>query len=125
MAIAQRARAAHAVARRRHDARARYLRGRHPRACEPQRVAVLNQQLRSDFQWATVMVEETPEGGVTWNGEETIEEHPWLQVWGPDGQLLFRNNVALAQPQVGMDLPNRPDDAIVRVPTARRCRCAS
>jgi heavy metal sensor kinase len=79
---------------------------------------LLNQQLRSDFQWATVMVEETPEGGVTWNGEETIEEHPWLQVWGPDGQLLFRNNVALAQPQVGMDLPNLPDDAIVRVPTA-------
>ena len=79
---------------------------------------LLNQQLRSDFQWATVMVEQTPEGGITWNGEETIEEHPWLQVWGPDGQLLFRNNVALGQPQVGADLPNLPDDAIVRVPTA-------
>jgi heavy metal sensor kinase len=79
---------------------------------------LLNQQLRSDFQWATVMVEQTPEGGITWNGEETIEEHPWLQVLGPDGQLLFRNNVALGQPQVGTDLPNLPDDAIVRVPTA-------
>ena len=79
---------------------------------------LLNQQLRSDFQWATVMVEQTPEGGITWNGEETIEEHPWLQVWSSDGQLLFRNNVALGQPQVGMDLPNLPDDAIVRVPTA-------
>ena len=42
---------------------------------------LLNQQLRSDFQWATVMVEQTPEGGITWNGEEAIEEHPWLQVW--------------------------------------------
>src|SRR6185295_11629165 len=79
---------------------------------------LLNQQLRSDFQWATVMVEQTPEGGITWNGEETIEEHPWLQVWSSDGQLLFRNNVALGQPQVGMDLPHLPDDAIVRVPTA-------
>jgi len=79
---------------------------------------VLNQQLRNDFQWATVMVEQTPEGGITWNGEETIEEHPWLQVWGSDGTLLFRNDVALGQPEVGMNLPNLPDDAIVSVPTA-------
>ena len=78
----------------------------------------LNQQLRSDFQWATVMVEQTPEGGITWNGEEAIEEHPWLQVWGPDGMLLFRNDVALEQPQVGLDLANLADDAIVRVATA-------
>jgi heavy metal sensor kinase len=79
---------------------------------------LLNQQLRSDFQWATVMVEQTPEGGITWNGEEAIEEHPWLQVWGADGKLLFRNDVALGQPDVGIDLPNLPDDAIVSVPTA-------
>ena len=79
---------------------------------------LLNQQLRSDFQWATVMVEQTPEGGITWNGEEAIEEHPWLQVWGSDGKLLFRNGVALGQPDVGLDLPNLPDDAVVSVPTS-------
>jgi len=78
---------------------------------------VLNQQLRSDFQWATVMVERTPEGGISWNGEEVIEEHPWLQVWGADGRLLFRNDVALEQPNLGMNLGNLPDDAIVRVAT--------
>jgi heavy metal sensor kinase len=78
---------------------------------------LLNQQLRGDFQWATVMVEETPEGGITWNGEEAIEEHPWLQVWGADRKLLFRNDVALGQPDVGLDLANLPDDAIVSVPT--------
>ena len=78
---------------------------------------LLNQQLRSDFQWATVMVEQTPEGAITWNGEEAIEEHPWLQVWSSDGRLLFRNDVALEQPRVGMDLPNLPDDTIVSVPT--------
>jgi heavy metal sensor kinase len=78
---------------------------------------LLNQQLRSDFQWATVMVEQTPEGGITWNGEEAIEEHPWLQVWGADGKLLFRNGVALGQPDIGLDLPNLPDDATVSVPT--------
>ena len=79
---------------------------------------LLNPQLRNDFQWATVMVEQTPEGGITWNGEEVIEEHPWLQVWSAEGKLLFRNDVALEQPNVGMNLPNLPDDAIVTVPTA-------
>jgi len=78
---------------------------------------LLTQQLRSDFQWATVMVEQTPEGGITWNGEEAIEEHPWLQVWSADGKLLFRNGVALGQPDIGLDLPNLPDDAVVSVPT--------
>ena len=78
---------------------------------------LLNQQLRSDFQWTTVMVEQTAEGGITWNGEETIEEHPWLQVWDSHGKLLFRNDVALEQPKVGMELSNLPDDTIVRTPT--------
>jgi heavy metal sensor kinase len=63
------------------------------------------------------MVEQTAEGGITWNGEETIEEHPWLQVWDSHGTLLFRNDVALEQPKVGMDLANLPDDTIVRAPT--------
>ena len=79
---------------------------------------LLDQQLRSDFQWATVMIEQTPEGAITWNGEETIEEHPWLQIWSADGKLLFRNDVALEQPRVGMDIRNLPDDTIVRVSTA-------
>jgi heavy metal sensor kinase len=78
---------------------------------------LLDQQLRADFQWATVMVEQTPEGGITWNGEEAIEEHPWLQVWSADGKLLFRNDVALGQPDVGMDLASLSDDVIARVPT--------
>jgi heavy metal sensor kinase len=78
---------------------------------------LLDQQLRADFQWATVMVEQTPEGGITWNGEEAIEEHPWLQVWSADGKLLFRNDVALGQPEVGMDLATLADDVIARVPT--------
>ena len=78
---------------------------------------LLDQQLRADFQWATVMVEQTPEGGITWNGEEVIEEHPWLQIWSAGGRLLFRNDVALGQPEVGMNLATLPDDVIVRVST--------
>jgi heavy metal sensor kinase len=77
---------------------------------------LLEQQLRADFQWATVMVEQTPEGGITWNGEEAIEEHPWLQVWSADGKLLFRNDVALQDPDIGINLANLADDAIVRLP---------
>jgi heavy metal sensor kinase len=80
--------------------------------------AALDQELRGDFQWATVMVEQTPEGGITWNGDEAIEEeHAWLQVWGPDGRLLYRNDVALEEPMVGRNLSNLPDDTIVSIPT--------
>ncbi len=79
---------------------------------------LLDQQLRSDFQWATVMIEQTPEGGITWNGEETIEEHPWLQIWDASGKLLFRNDVALGQAEVGLNLAGLPDDAIRRVTTS-------
>src|SRR5205085_12406842 len=78
---------------------------------------LLDEQLRTDFQWATVMVEQTPEGGFTWNGDEAIEEHPWMQVWGPDGRLLYRNDVALEQPRIGLGLSNVADDTIISVPT--------
>ena len=57
--------------------------------------AALNLQLRSDFQFAAAMVEQTPEGGITWSTEEGgDEDRPWLQVWSPEGQLLYRNDQA-------------------------------
>jgi heavy metal sensor kinase len=62
----------------------------------------LDQQLRSDFSWAAAMVDQTPEGRITWYQEEDTfgnEELPWLQVWTPDGrQLLFSNFEAQRRP---------------------------
>lgn len=54
----------------------------------------LNQRLRGDFQWAAAMVEQTPEGGITWYEDINEEESFWLQVWSPDGELLYQNSEA-------------------------------
>jgi len=81
--------------------------------------AALDQQLRGDFQFAAAMVEQTPQGGITWSSDEGIaEERPCLQVWSPEGQLLYRNDQAEQRPVPARDLINLPDDTIVTIPTA-------
>ncbi len=51
----------------------------------------LDERLRGDFQWASAMVEETPEGGITWYEDINEDESFWLQVWSPSGALLYQN----------------------------------
>ena len=78
--------------------------------------AALNQQLRGDFQFAAAMIEQTPEGGITWSSDEGgDEDRPWLQVWNPEGQLLYRNDQAAKQPLPDRDLINLPDDTVVTI----------
>ena len=55
----------------------------------------LDRRLRGDFQWAAAMVEQTPEGGITWYEDINEEESFWLQVWSPDGELLYQNSEAI------------------------------
>ena len=81
----------------------------------------LDQQLRSDFSWAAAMVDQTPEGRITWYREEDTfgnEELPWLQVWSPDGrELLFSNFEAQRRPiQESQVLAARANNTIVVVP---------
>ena len=81
--------------------------------------AALNQQLRGDFQFAAAMVEQTPDGGITWSSDEGgDEDRPWLQVWGTDGQLLYRNDQAAKQPLPDRELATVRDDAVVTILTA-------
>ena len=60
----------------------------------------LNGRLRGDFQWASAVVDQTPEGGITWHENEDLpeEESPWLQVWSRDGELLYQNFEARRRP---------------------------
>ena len=81
----------------------------------------LDQQLRSDFSWAAAMVDQTPEGRITWYREEDTfgsEELPWLQVWSPDGrELLFANFEAQRRPIAeSQGLAARANSTIVIVP---------
>jgi heavy metal sensor kinase len=79
----------------------------------------LDQQLRGDFQLASAMIESTPDGGITWPGEESLQiERPWLQVLDAKGDLLYRDEGAPEIPFMSSDLQNLPDDAIVSIPTS-------
>ena len=84
--------------------------------------ASLDSRLRGDFQWASAMVDQTPEGGITWYEMEelTEEERPWLQVWSADGQLLYQNFEAQRASRCAeaRELAQRPDDSLVAVEAA-------
>jgi heavy metal sensor kinase len=83
--------------------------------------AALNSRLRGDFQWASAMIDQTPEGGITWYEVEelTEEERPWLQVWSVDGQRLYQNFEAQRRPlAAAADLARRTDDSLVAVDAA-------
>jgi heavy metal sensor kinase len=78
----------------------------------------LDGRLRGDFQWASAMIDQTPEGGITWYEMEelTEEERPWLQVWSIDGQRLFQNFEAQRRPLAeAAELARRPEDSLVAV----------
>lgn len=77
----------------------------------------LNRQIRSDFQWATAMVDETPEGGIGWSYDDiTDEESFWLQVWSPEGDLLYQNIEAQNSPLPGSRaLALQSDDSLVAI----------
>lgn len=74
----------------------------------------LDQRLRGDFQWAAAMVEETPEGGITWYEDITEVDSFWLQVWTPAGELLYQNPEARRSSLTGSrDLALRSNDTLV------------
>jgi heavy metal sensor kinase len=76
----------------------------------------LDSRLRGDFQWASAMVDRTPEGGITWYEDLSEDESPWLQVWSPAGTLLYQNFEARRRPLAqARELAQRPDDSLVTV----------
>jgi heavy metal sensor kinase len=60
----------------------------------------LNQRLRGDFQWEAALVDQRPDGSVTWFEPDGFgdEDRPWLQVWSHDGQLLYQSSEARRRP---------------------------
>lgn len=80
----------------------------------------LDQSLRGDFQWASAMVDQRPDGTFTWFEPEGFggEASPWLQVWSQDGQLLYRSSEAMRRPvPETTTLLAQTDDRIVSIPT--------
>jgi heavy metal sensor kinase len=90
----------------------------------------LDGRLRGDYTWAEEMWEQRPVGTLTWfeadeGGQD--EDKPWLQVWSPKGELLFRTaaakripvpqSAALASRADGQIVPVAADGEAVRVLT--------
>ena len=80
----------------------------------------LDDRLRDDFQWAAEMAEQRPDGTLTWFDGDTGDgqDSPWLQVWSPSGELLFKTMAAERSPLPQSDrLALTADSRIVSVPT--------
>ena len=77
----------------------------------------LDAMLRSDFRWAAGMAERGPDGSLSWfEGDPWSEESPWLQVWTPEGALIYRTAVARRLPAPeSARLLDRADGRIVAV----------
>lgn len=59
----------------------------------------LDARLRSDFRWAAEMAESGPDGSLSWfEGDPWDADGPWLQVWTPDGRLIYRTAIASRLP---------------------------
>lgn len=83
--------------------------------------ATLDQRLRGDFWLTSAMVDEGPDGQIIGfepdqgGGDEegSDEAGPWLQVWSPEGALLYANSVAQRIPlATSRALALKPDDRI-------------
>jgi heavy metal sensor kinase len=81
----------------------------------------LDDQLRTDFQWAAATLDYTDEGGFEWSEPEIVAgaDPPWVQVWSADGtQLLVTSGEARRRPLPdSQSLAMQADDRIAIVST--------
>ena len=79
----------------------------------------LDQILHDDYLWAAEMLDQDTDGTITWpisNDTGSPDDGPWLQVWSPDGELLYRTLIARNNPLPETDLLARQaNDEIVSV----------
>jgi len=78
---------------------------------------VLDEQLRVDFDWASDMLAQRPDGTIAPYDETGEGDSPWLQVWSVNGQLLYDTPEARRNPVPASDqLAVKADEQIVTVP---------
>ncbi|MGE3840776.1 MAG: sensor histidine kinase [Vicinamibacterales bacterium] len=80
----------------------------------------LDELVIGDFQWAAEMVEQRPDGTFAWFEGTGVDDSPWLQVWTPSGELLYRSVGATLNPIPGAaTFAEMPDQQIVTVSLPR------
>jgi heavy metal sensor kinase len=81
---------------------------------------VLDERLHDDFDWASDMLAQRPDGTIGEYEEYGEGDSPWLQVWSlSDGELLYTTPAARRSPVPGADklaAQSQGNDMIVHVP---------
>lgn len=78
---------------------------------------VLDDRLHDDFDWASDMLAQRPDGSIAPYEETGEGDSPWLQVWSLTGDLLYDTPAARRSPVPGSDaLAAQEGDRIVSVP---------
>src|SRR2546426_8650769 len=80
-------------------------------------LTLLDEQLRVDFDWASDMLAQRPDGTIAPYDETGEGDSPWLQVWSLNGHLLYDTPEARRNPVPASDqLAVKADEQIVTVP---------
>jgi heavy metal sensor kinase len=80
----------------------------------------LDDHLKENFDWAYDMLAQRPDGSIAPYDETGEGDSPWLQVYSPDGQLLYKTPEARRNPVPASDrLARNPDERIVTVPNEK------
>ncbi len=78
---------------------------------------LLDARLHDDFDWASDMLAQRPDGTIAPYDETGEGDSPWLQVFSLNGELLYFTPEARRHPVAESDrLVAKPDDQIVTVP---------
>src|SRR5215510_410921 len=78
---------------------------------------LLDARLHDDFDWASDMLAQRPDGSIAPYDETGEGDSPWLQVYSTSGELLYFTPEARRNPVPDSEkLAARPDENIVTIP---------
>ena len=83
---------------------------------------LLDERLHDDFDWASDMLAQRPDGTIAPYDETGEGDSPWLQVWSLDGKLLYDTPEARRNPVPGgakLATAAKEEDRIVTVPEVK------
>ena len=80
---------------------------------------LLDERLRDDFDWASDMLAQRPDGTIAPYDETGVGDSPWLQVWSLDGKLLYDTPEARRNPVPNgsrLAVAAKEEDRIIEIP---------
>src|SRR5438067_345075 len=82
-------------------------------------LSLLDERLHDDFDWASDMLAQRPDGTIAPYDETGEGDSPWLQVWSLDGHLLYDTPEARRNPVPNgknLAVAAKEEDRIIEIP---------